>query len=174
MHQLIDERYNELLRCIQNGDCDTRTQTFSLNRSPTFLKGRKPTAVSLPNGITVAVTTWREVAKVLLQDCAHDEARHAKMQKLCGSVSGNRRILLSSDPSGMDVPIRIDDSMYFEGKFDTEYLIRMMRERIFDRVGYDCSQVRIILRAEYSPTVFAALEPTSAGEDESDAPTLTL
>lgn len=41
----------------------------------------------------------------------------------------------------MDVPIEIEDGLYFEGKLDTEQLLRVLVEKVLEPAGYDCSAV---------------------------------
>lgn len=101
----------------------------------------------------------------VLADCNADEERHNRLLQLCGKVSGRSRSILSSDPSGMDMPIRIDDGLFFEGKFDTEYLIKMMTERVLDKVGYDYSGIRIAIRNR--PTRVLEPEEPKRTEDPS-------
>lgn len=45
----------------------------------------------------------------------------------------------------MDSPIKIDDGIYMETKFDTESLLKVLTGRIFNAVGYDYSGIRLEL-----------------------------
>ena len=48
----------------------------------------------------------------------------------------------------MNRPIKINDGIYFESYFDTEYLLKMMTENVLKKVGYDYSAVQIQIRKQ--------------------------
>lgn len=39
----------------------------------------------------------------------------------------------------------IDENLYLEGKLDTEYLIKTVRDQILDPVGYDYDQIGFVV-----------------------------
>ena len=43
----------------------------------------------------------------------------------------------------MNVPLKIDEGLYFEGKFDTEALLTIMIKKVLKPIGYDYSQIII-------------------------------
>lgn len=106
--------------------------------------------------------TWREVAAELLRDCNSDPDRHEALMQLRYVVSGNSRWILSDTDQHMDVGIKIDEGLYFEGKFDTEYLLKMMTEKIFEKVDYPYEMIQIEVR-EKGQTMAPAEGPTMAG-----------
>ena len=113
----------------------------ALNWKPSEFKGTKVMSVILPDGREIKTKTWRSAVEVILKDCAADPMMHEGLLYLCGRVNGNFRPLLSSRKSEMDVPIEIEDGLYFEGKLDTEQLLRVLVEKVLEPVGYDCSAV---------------------------------
>ena len=123
-------------------------RTLPFSTPPHFFKGQRPMAVTFPDGDTFSFPTWKATITAILKDCNADPERHERMMELCGKVLGRQRCILSHDPFDMDVPLKIDDGMYFEGKFDTEYLIKMMTERVFPYVGYDYKGITVTLRPE--------------------------
>ena len=67
----------------------------------------------------------------------------------------------------MNVPLKIDDDLYFEGKFDSEYLMKMMTERVLNPVGYDCSGISVTLRPkEFTENI---VEDAADISDENEA-----
>ena len=60
-----------------------------------------------------------------------------------GKVAGRQRIILGKSAEEMNVPLKIDEEIYFEGKFDTEALLTMMIKKVLEPVGYDYSQIII-------------------------------
>ena len=68
---------------------------------------------------------------------------HERLMQLRDKVAGRHRIILGSSSAGMDVPLKIDEDMFFEGKFDTESLMIVLTKRVLEPVGYDYSRIRI-------------------------------
>lgn len=164
MHKSIDEKYDAMIACMRTGQPFQPTGIQRLDLAgPLFLfKGKKPMSIIYPNGEQVVVSTWREVAKELLRDCNSDPDRHNALMQLRNVVSGNKRWILSDSSQQMNVGIKIDDDLYFEGKFDTEYLLKMLTEKIFDVVGYPYQMIEIEVR-EKDLTVVQVEEPTMTG-----------
>ena len=148
MHRLIDERYDSMIHCIRTGQSlrQAEKECYALS-DPSFLfKGKKPHSIIFPNGDRITVNTWREVAAELLRDCNSDPNRHEALMQLRYMVSGNSRWVLTDTDQCLDVAIKVDEGLYFEGKFDTEYLLKMLTERIFEKVGYPYEMIEIEIR----------------------------
>lgn len=43
----------------------------------------------------------------------------------------------------MDVPIKVDEELYFEGKFDTEAMLNMLEKKVLEPTGVDYSSIKI-------------------------------
>lgn len=67
----------------------------------------------------------------------------ARLEDLSGKVFGRDRIILGKTEEGMDVPLKIKDDLFLEAKFDTESLLKVITNRIFDPIGYDYSGIRL-------------------------------
>ena len=146
MHQLIDKRFDELLDSIENGKSILpETEILSLSSPPFLFKGEKPSAVIM-NGNIIPTPTWKLVVTTILRACNNEPTMHNRLMELRGSVSGRSRYILSNCPKDMNVPLKIDDDLYFEGKFDSEYLIKMMTERVLKPIGFDYDKIDIVLR----------------------------
>lgn len=147
LHELVDRKIDNFLQRRENEKLAVPFEhTWSLNMPTSYFKGMKPISVCLPDGEKVSCKTWREVAAVILQDCNQDAKMHEMLIALSGKVAGRERTILGRTDAGMNKPIRIDDGIYFESYFDTEYLLKMMKERVLDRVGYDSGAVRLQIR----------------------------
>ncbi len=147
MHQRIDRQYDALLEALRSGQpLKTQDEKYALTTAPSIFKGEKPTSVTLPNGEMHPTKTWRELIQIVLQDCNSDENRHERMMQLSGCTSGRSRRILSGTPEGMNVPLKIDDNLFFEGYFDTEYLLKMLVDRVLEPAGYECEKVSVNLR----------------------------
>lgn len=46
----------------------------------------------------------------------------------------------------MNVPIKVDEGLYFEGKFDTEYLLKMLTDKVFSKVRYPYEFIEVEVR----------------------------
>lgn len=145
LHQLVDERVDGFIQQLEAGESmGDRVLQHSLTTSPLLFKGTKAIAVILPDGREVETRTWRTAVEAILKDCARDPLMHERLSYLTDRVNGNHRPLLSSHPERMDVPLQVDDGIYFEGKLDTEQLLRVLVEKVLNPVGYDCSSVAIL------------------------------
>lgn len=149
MHQKIDDQYDELVRKIlmegKRLTMDDGEQLLSLATDPARFKGTKPSLLLFPDGRTVTVQNWRRTILEILWDCNKDTVQHDRMMQLRDVVAGRLRPLLSGSPNGMDIPLMIDEDLYLEGKLDTEYLIKTVRDQILDPVGYDCDRIGVVV-----------------------------
>ena len=50
--------------------------------------------------------------------------------------------ILGSSPEEMDVPIKVDEELYFEGKFDTEAMLNMLEKKVLEPAGVDYSSIK--------------------------------
>ena len=71
---------------------------------------------------------------------------HGRLLAISGKVAGRERVILGRTDRGMDKPLKIDDGIYFESYFDTQYLLKVMKERVLDAVGYDYSGILLYVR----------------------------
>ena len=65
------------------------------------------------------------------------------MLELRGRVFGNFRPLLAQAPEGMGAPLKIDEGLYWESKFDTEALLKNLTGKLLCRVGYDYQGIAV-------------------------------
>lgn len=121
----------------------------------------------LPDGTEVAVSTWKKAAATIMQDCNADARRHDTLLYLRGKVSGKLRTILSNTPEGMDVPLKIDEELFMESKFDSETLLNVLTKRVLDAVGYDYRGILLKYR-ESRQELAAPAEPEQAAEDWAD------
>lgn len=141
----IDECIGQLIAQIQNEESTQGSYVMerSLSVMPAYFKGKKPLAILYPDGTEVEVHTWKQVASQLVCGCAEDELMAARLEDLSGKVFGRDRIILGKTEEGMDVPLKIKDDLFLEAKFDTESLLKVITNRIFDPIGYDYSGIRL-------------------------------
>ncbi len=77
-----------------------------------------------------------------------DEPRRARMNRFFGYAAGRSRNILARTADELQAPIKIADGMYFEGRFGTEFLIKMMNDKILKPAGYPYRNVYVTLRAD--------------------------
>lgn len=149
MHQKIDDQYDELVRKIlvegKRLTMDDGEQLLSLATDPARFKGTKPSLLLFPDGRTVSAHKWRLTTLEILWDCNKDPVMHDRMMQLRDRVSGRLRSLLSCSPEGMSVPLMIDEELYLEGKLDTEFLLKTVRDQILDPIGYDYDRIGVVV-----------------------------
>ena len=150
-HRLVDENLDNLLCRLILGD---RVEEFQAKGGrllpfaspPAMFKGEKPASVIL-HGVEIEANTWKKVVLTALRDCDADAQCHKRMLELRGRISGNFRTLLADSPEGMAAPLKIDEGLYWESKFDAEALLGNLTEKLLDWVGYDYQDIVIRFRA---------------------------
>ncbi|MFR9310084.1 hypothetical protein [Hydrogeniiclostridium mannosilyticum] len=146
LHEMVDEQVDAFLFRMECGETKSDLKfTSSLLIPTSYFKGKKPLSVIYPDGRQVAASTWKKVILELLKNCAADDVMHKRLSEISGKVFGRDRIILGETSKGMDSPIKIDDGIYMETKFDTESLLKVLTGRIFNAVGYDYSGIRLEL-----------------------------
>ena len=77
-----------------------------------------------------------------MKDCNNNPDTHERVMEIRNKVYGRDRVILSGSIEKMKVPIKIDEGLYFEARFDTETLMYVLRDRVLKAVGYDtCGMV---------------------------------
>lgn len=142
---------------------------LTLAAAPERFKGKKPTALILPSGVEVKVPTWKKAVAAILKDCSSNPRRHEQMLELRGRLFGNFRPPLAQTPEGMGAPLKIDDGLYWESKFDTEALLRNLTDKLLCRVGYDYQGVTVKYRDPQQEIVSPVTD-----EREYTVPTLSM
>ena len=107
--------------------------------------GKKPVAVIFSEE-RVAVKTWREVYTVILKRCNSYPRHHETLMELRGRIAGKIRVFLSDNPKAMRNPVKIDDDMYAESHYGAATLIHILTIRILKPIGFDYSNIRIVLK----------------------------
>lgn len=170
MHRFIDEQYDELLDRLTSGEgISVKPRELPLKAYPPLFRGEKPELLTFPDGQTIPTPTWKSVAWAVLKACNDKPEMHQRLMNIRGSVAGRTRFILSDSPSEMNVPLKIDEELYFEGKFDSEYLMKMLTKRVLDRIGYDYSGIVVTLRPSDYIGAAETDEPAEiADEDEAE------
>ena len=119
---------------------------YPLCMEPGFFKGKSVVGVIFPDGVRLETPTWKAAAAVIMKRCNDDAGKHAALMALRSRVQGRSRLLLGSGADGMRSPIKIDRGLYMETHYDTESLLRIMKTRILDAVGYDYSGIQVAIR----------------------------
>lgn len=149
-YQLVDKHCDALVSQLleENAECELAEgeHILTLAAMPERFKGKKPVALILPDGAEVQAPTWKKAVAAILQDCNNDPNRHERMLELRGRVFGNFRSLLAQTPDGMGAPLKIDEGLYWESKFDTEALLRNLTDKLLCSVGYNYQGVAVKYR----------------------------
>lgn len=156
MHTKVDFKCDNLIERIANGESLDDTveseMVLPLNSMSALFKGTKVSAVRFSDGREIKVRKWKDAVKVILQDCNSDEDMHNILENICGKVFGKTRTLFDRSPDEMIAPIKIDENMYLETKFDVEALLNVLKNRILDFAEYDYSKISIVFQEPSNTT----------------------
>lgn len=162
MHELVDRKADLLVQQVTQGQTAGGPLVLPLDAPSSIFKGKKPIALVFPDGTEVAVPTWKKAAAAIMRDCNADPRRHESLLYLRGKVSGKLRAILDSTPERMDVPLKIDDGLFLESKYDTESLLTVLTKRVLDVVGYDYHDIMV----QYRDPRLEMRAPTTAEQPE--------
>ena len=164
IHQIVDAQIDAFILRTIIGDLseyiqDTGAHVTPLSSAASRCKGMKPVAVVLPGGEKVEVSTWKKAAVAILRDCDADPRRHELLMDLRGKVAGNFRQLLGQTTNEMNAPLKINDGLYLESKFDTQALLDNLVRKVLRRTGYDCGGVAVLYRDPKQEIAITEPEP---------------
>ena len=147
LHQQVDVRINQMIQQMSLEKeillKDSLEMKNPLTAYTGIFKGKKAVAVEFSDGSVCRTPTWKKVVEVILKDCISNDTYHNRLLDIRGKVYGKQRVLLAEKPEQMNVPIKIEEGLYFEGKFDTETLLSVLTNRILDAVGYSYQGLQI-------------------------------
>ena len=168
--QLVDSKFDALTsRVLEEGGAELKEdeRVLTLAAMPSAFKGKKPVSLILPGGAEVNTPSWKKAVTAILQDCNSDPRRHKWMLELRGRVFGNFRPLLAETPEWMGAPLKIDEGLYWESKFDTEAMLRNLTDKLLSKVGYDYQGVVVrYLDPQLRPTAVEEVQeyPVQMGQ----------
>lgn len=168
--QLVDSKFDALTsRVLEEGGAELKEdeRVLTLAAMPSAFKGKKPVSLILPGGAEVNTPSWKKAVTAILQDCNSDPRRHKWMLELRGRVFGNFRPLLAKTPEGMGAPLKIDEGLYWESKFDTEAMLRNLTDKLLSKAGYDYQGVVVrYLDPQLRPTAVEEVQeyPVQMGQ----------
>lgn len=171
MHLAINEKCDLLVRAINEGiEIKASEKMLStvlpLNSESSYFKSKNPITTDLGDGRIITTPTWKSVTETILKDCNSADDRHKGLMCLRNRVLGRNRVILSDKPNGMQIPIEIDEDLFFEAKYDTQTLMNVLKNRILDPVGYDYSSIKIEM---YTPIHQSNLPAVSVLSEEFDS-----
>ena len=144
LHQIIDDRFYAMRAAILGGEIiEPRELTYPLSFAPYFFKGKKPIAI-LFGEERVERNSWIKVYTEILLRC--NAEKHDVLMELCGKISGRDRVILSKESTGMKRPVKLAEDLFAESFYDTDTLIYVLTKRILDPVGFDYSEISVVLK----------------------------
>ena len=141
LHAEIDEIFTKLSQTLKTGSRGETFYELPLTTTSSNFKGLKPSAIIYKDGEKVKVRTWREVAEQLLKRC--DATKHEELVKISEDMQGRTRSIMSTKASGLQKPMEVGVGIYMESYYDTETFMRIVTKRIFDKIGYDYTGIKI-------------------------------
>lgn len=145
-HLILDSIFDKLLLSVHGMDkLAEERRIVPLVTDPARFKGEKPSALYFPDGQRIETNTWRKLVKTILEDCGAIPECRERLKQWGQVLHGPQRWVVHSDPSEMNVPLKIADGLYFEGYFDTEFLFRQLTQAL-ELAGYDYTGLAVELR----------------------------
>lgn len=83
------------------------------------------------------------MAQKILQTCNEQPDIHERFMETCGKAARRWRTVLGSSPEEMDITIKVDEKLFFEGKFDTEAMLNMLEKKVLEQAWGDYSGIKI-------------------------------
>lgn len=93
MHRYIDDQFDELRTRILCGEyvasiAAMLEREYPLDTADATFKGKKPVTIHFADGRELPVSSWKEVAAILLQDCISNPYCSSRMYDMAGSYFG--------------------------------------------------------------------------------------
>lgn len=116
------------------------TMSIGLHGNISTLRGTKPTLVKC-DGDAIPVTSWKQAFAAILEICNRQEHYHEALLAARNGTMGRSRKVIADSPQGMLSPLKVDDSLYVETNFSTEALLKLLRDRILNRIDFDSRSI---------------------------------
>lgn len=160
--QMVNQKCDIMIQMYQNGSQSMYSENRVMENKLAWiasatLKGKTPIGLKFASGVSMKTPTWKSVVQTIMQHCNSQPDMHERLMQLNGKVAGRQRIILGKSAEEVDVPLKIDEGLYFERKFDTEALLTVMVKKVLEPIGYDYSQI-IIQYTDRVPVLSEAME----------------
>lgn len=167
-HGQIDKLFDKVILSIHGMDgLAEERNVIPFMADPARFKGEKPTVLYFSDGRVEKISTWRKMAAMILQDCGSIPRCRERLMRWGHVLHGPQRALFSSEPSALNVPLKVTEDLYFEGKFDTEFLFKQLTQAL-EIAGYDYTGIAVELQG---PGEEQTSEPE---QDEESGPTMSM
>ena len=148
MIALVNKKADELRNHVLNDNELENSQwelEYPLDTMPAIFKGKKPAAVIFHTE-RVNVKTWHNIFVEILVRCNADKKAHNTLMELRNRIVGRKRTIVSDKSENMVRPFALSDELYVETHFDTEWLFRILTKYILEVVGYDYSDIKVVVK----------------------------
>lgn len=116
------------------------TMSIALCGDVSTLRGTKPTLLRHGDD-AIPVTSWKQVFAAVLDICNRQEHYHEALLATRNETLGRSRKVIADSPQGMLSPLKVDDNLYVETNFSTEALLKLLRDRILNRIDFDSRSI---------------------------------
>ena len=116
------------------------TMGIALYGDISTLRGTKPTLVRYGDEV-IPVTSWKRAFAAVLDICNREEHYHEALLAIRNETLGRSRKVIADSPQGMLSPLKVDDNLYIETNFSTEALLKLLRDRILNRIDFDSRNI---------------------------------
>lgn len=116
------------------------TMSIALCGDISTLRGTKPTLVRYGDD-TIPVASWKRAFAAVLDICNRQGHYHEALLAARNETLGRSRKVIADSPQGMLSPLKVDDNLYIETNFSTEALLKLLRDRILNRIGFNSRNI---------------------------------
>lgn len=116
------------------------TMSIALYGDISILRGTKPTLVRYGDD-AIPVISWKRAFAAVLDICNRQEHYHEALLAIRNETLGRSRKVIADSPQGMLSPLKVDDNLYVETNFSTEALLKLLRDRILNRIDFDSGSI---------------------------------
>lgn len=116
------------------------TMSIALHGDINTLRGTKPAFVKYGDEV-IPVTSWKRAFAAVLDICNRQEHYHEALLAIRNETLGRSRKVIADSPQGMLSPLKVDDNLYIETNFSTEALLKLLRDRILNRIDFDSRNI---------------------------------
>ena len=116
------------------------TMGIALYGDISTLRGTKPTLVRYGDEV-IPVTSWKRAFAAVLDICNRQEHYHEALLAIRNETLGRSRKVIADSPQGMLSSLKVDDNLYIETNFSTEALLKLLRDRILNRIDFDSRSI---------------------------------
>ena len=146
LRENIDRIIAQVDNCGEGGEnaVSKQERVLPLSINPIIFRKQKPVAVIFGE-TRVPVKTWGDVYIAVLANCTQEPEYYNKLMEQRGRIAGKSKVFIAETSDGMRRPRKVCEGLYADVIYGSETLMYILVERILKTIGYNCSNIYIVL-----------------------------